>query len=63
MPTRICLQDRLRAFQQGVKDYIIKPMHVNEIIARIEMILARLERRQLELDAKSGKFTGQLRDI
>ncbi|MCD6165216.1 response regulator [bacterium] len=63
LTTRSGLQDRLRAFQQGVKDYIIKPMHVNEIIARIEMILARLERRQLELDAKSGKFTGQLRDI
>ncbi|MDZ7343943.1 MAG: response regulator transcription factor, partial [candidate division KSB1 bacterium] len=38
------LQDRVRSLRGGVKDYMIKPLHVKEVIARVRMILRRMER-------------------
>ncbi len=60
LSTREGIQDRLKAYKVGVKDYIIKPLHVSEIITRVNMILSRIERRIREHDAKVGKLIGNL---
>ncbi len=62
LSTRDGLQDRIKAYEVGIKDYIVKPMHVSEIVARIKMILFRVEQRQSEQDAKMGRISGNLEE-
>lgn len=62
LSTREGIQDRLKAYEAGVKDYIIKPLHVSEIITRVNMILSRIERRIREHDTKVGKLIGNLKE-
>ena len=62
LSTREGIQDRLKAYEAGVKDYIIKPLHVSEIITRVNMILSRIERRIREHDTKVGKVSGNLKE-
>ncbi len=54
------IQQRVRGFEMGAKDYLVKPLHVKEVVAHIRMVLRRLERRKSEqLDAYM-KFSGRL---
>ena len=53
--------NRVKAFKLGAKDYIIKPIHVREIIARVKMILARVNRHH-EIKPRSH-FMGTLADL
>ncbi|HDL19483.1 MAG TPA: response regulator [Bacteroidetes bacterium] len=62
LSTREGIQDRLKAYEAGVKDYIIKPLHVSEIISRIKMTLSRIEKRTFEKETKVGKVNGLLED-
>jgi DNA-binding response OmpR family regulator/signal recognition particle receptor subunit beta len=61
LSTREGIQDRLKAYEVGVKDYIIKPLHVREIVGRIKMVLSRIEKRIREQE-KIGKLSGALED-
>lgn len=54
------IQQRVRAFELGAKDYLIKPLHVKEVIAHIRMVLRRLERRKAEQLETYMKFSGRL---
>lgn len=54
------IQQRVRAFEIGAKDYLIKPLHVKEVIAHIRMVLRRLERRKVEQFEAYVKFSGRL---
>jgi CheY-like chemotaxis protein len=54
---------RVKSFKLGVKDYIVKPIHVKEILARIEMLLSRLARRREEATIAKKKFVGRLEDL
>ncbi len=57
------IQDRVRSLRGGVKDYMIKPLHVKEVIARIRMILRRMERvKEDEVDA-NRKLVGRLEEL
>ncbi|MDZ7377125.1 MAG: response regulator, partial [candidate division KSB1 bacterium] len=54
------IQQRVRGFELGAKDYLVKPLHVKEVVAHIRMVLRRLERRKSEqLDAYM-RFSGRL---
>ncbi len=55
--------NRVKSFRLGAKDYIVKPIHVKEILARVEMLLSRLERRQEEATIAKKKFVGRLEDL
>ncbi|MBC7186431.1 MAG: response regulator [Calditrichaeota bacterium] len=39
-------ETKIRALNLGAKDFLAKPMHVREVVARVEMVLARLRRRR-----------------
>lgn len=52
-------EDKLRAFQTGGVDYITKPFHLEEALARIETHLA-LRRLQTRLEEANRKFAREL---
>jgi len=57
------LQDRIKGLRTGVKDYMIKPLHVKEVIARLQMILRRLETFTEEDSAETTrKIVGRLEE-
>ena len=55
--------NRIRSFRLGAKDFIVKPIHVMEIIARVEMVLSRFEKRDEEETLARKKFVGRLEDL
>ena len=55
--------NRVRSFRLGAKDFIVKPIHVMEIIARVGMVLSRLEKRNEEEAVVKKKFVGRLEDF
>ncbi|MFQ6116437.1 MAG: response regulator, partial [bacterium] len=57
------IQDKVKSFTLGAKDYIVKPLHVREIIARIKMILARLTRRKQQEEEVSSRLVGRLQEL
>jgi len=56
------LEDRIRSLRSGVKDYMIKPLHVKEVIARLQMILRRIERMKTEETDFAKKEVGRLEE-
>ncbi|NOY78273.1 MAG: response regulator [Calditrichaeota bacterium] len=56
------LQDRVKAFELGVQDYMIKPLHVAEIVARVKMILSRLQRLETGGSDSEARSHGELKD-
>jgi DNA-binding response OmpR family regulator len=54
--------NRVKSFKMGAKDYIVKPVHVKEIGARVRMILNRLQRRQSR-QHQEQPFSGRLEDL
>ncbi len=56
------IQDRVRSLRGGVKDYMIKPLHVKEVVARIRMILRRMERMRQDDVEPTRKLVGRLEE-
>ncbi len=54
---------RVRGLKLGAKDYIVKPMHVREIVGRVDMIARRTGRRSHEHTMAQRKFVGRLEDL
>lgn len=44
--------DKVRALKQGADDYLTKPFHVSELVARIQALLRRAARAQPQTTAK-----------
>ncbi|MBN2010381.1 response regulator [candidate division KSB1 bacterium] len=59
------LQLRVRSFQMGAKDYMVKPLHVKEVIAHIRMVQRRIQKRQFTHadDDSLLQFSGVLNEI
>ena len=56
------LEDRLKSLRSGVKDYMIKPLHVKEVVARMNMILRRLEKAGVDESETARKIVGKLEE-
>ncbi len=54
---------RVKSFKLGVKDYIVKPRHVREIVGRVGMIRNRLNKRHYDECVARKKFVGRLEDL
>lgn len=52
-------QDKVRAFAAGAVDYITKPFHVNEVVARVETHLA-LRAMQTQLSDKNAQLKQEI---
>lgn len=57
------LQDRVNSLKMGAKDYLVKPLHVKEVIAHIKMVLTRLDRRRLNGTNSYFKLMGKLEEL
>jgi len=66
------LTDKLKGLENGIDDYITKPFHMRELIARIKIVLKRnsnieddniLEYSDLKLDLSTGKMSSNGREI
>jgi chemotaxis response regulator CheB len=53
------VEDKLTAFHHGCVDYVTKPFHIAEVLARIETHLA-LRRLQAQLQEANRKFAREL---
>lgn len=45
------VDDKVAGFQAGADDYLTKPIHPNELVSRVEAVLLRSARRQMEEQA------------
>ena len=54
------VQQRIRALEMGAKDYLVKPLHVKEVIAHIRMVLRRLEKHKIDQSETYDSFSGKL---
>ncbi len=62
LTSRRNIEDRLKSFRSGVKDYMIKPLHVKEVIARLQMILRRIDRMSTQEPEANRKVVGRLEE-
>ncbi|HEY9850069.1 MAG TPA: PAS domain S-box protein [Leptolyngbyaceae cyanobacterium] len=53
--------DKMKAFQVGAVDYIIKPFHLEEVVARVENQLS-IRRLQKELTEQNARLQQEIRD-
>ena len=54
---------KVRGLEQGVEDYLVKPVFVKELVARLRLIVQRKKRESLEGRGAKTKFSGSLDDI
>ena len=66
------MSDKLKGLENGIDDYITKPFHMRELIARIKIVLKRnsnieddniLEYSDLKLDLSTGKMSSNGSEI
>ena len=55
--------NRVKSLKLGAKDYIVKPVHVREIVARVKMILQRTAGRREGEVPEANIFSGRLEDL
>lgn len=61
---RKSVDEKIRALELGVDDYLGKPVYIKELVSRVRMLLARALRERLEARRDSrGSVSGQLADI
>lgn len=55
--------NRVKSLKLGAKDYIVKPIHVNEIVARVNMVQSRIESNTERQADNNNTFNGRLEDL
>lgn len=59
-------EDKIRGLELGVEDYLTKPIFVRELIARVNLLLARRKQQTLATNVPSAsrtRLTGSLEDM
>ncbi|MBU1228244.1 MAG: response regulator, partial [Actinobacteria bacterium] len=56
------MADKLRAFELGVDEFLIRPVYIKEIVARVGLALKRRENERIA-EAEAHTITGDLRDV
>ena len=61
----VSVESKVRGLSLGVEDYLVKPIYIKEIVARVNVVLQRKRREGIERRGQAGKqrFTGSLSDI
>lgn len=62
----VSIESKVRGLEQGVEDYLTKPIYIKEIVARVNLVLQRKQREGLEGSENTPsktRFTGSLQDM
>ncbi len=61
------IEDKIRGLELGVEDYLTKPIFVRELIARVNLLIARRTRERLATKSATAagrtRFTGSVADM
>jgi CheY-like chemotaxis protein len=61
------VENKTRGLEAGADDFVVKPIYVQEVVARARALLQRRERERLELSARgvrgAGEKSGELRAL
>jgi DNA-binding response OmpR family regulator len=59
------VEDKIRGLELGVEDYLTKPIFVRELLARVNLLLARRTQENIATRQTSGRtrFTGSIQDM
>ncbi|MBN2670353.1 MAG: DUF4388 domain-containing protein [Deltaproteobacteria bacterium] len=57
------IEDKIRGLEQGVEDYLTKPIFIREILARVSLVMQRRQRERLETRGSKTEFAGNLSDM
>lgn len=55
--------NRLKCLKLGAADYIVKPIHVRELVARVEMVIRRTKKKISEFKQAPERMSGRLEDL
>jgi len=55
--------NRIKSLKLGAKDYIVKPIHASEILARVNMVIRRMQQNQKNQISANNQFSGRLEDL
>ena len=55
--------NRVKSLKLGAKDYIVKPVHASEILARVNMVIRRLQRNGEKQTSANNQISGRLEDL
>jgi CheY-like chemotaxis protein len=54
------LDDKIRGLKLGVEDYLTKPIYLKELLARVQLVLARKRHDSLKAVSSRANFLGEL---
>ncbi|RPH88891.1 MAG: response regulator, partial [Calditrichaeota bacterium] len=54
---------RVKSLKLGAKDFIVKPVHVREIVSRVKMVVQRSSSERLQRRDENHQFSGRLEDL
>ncbi|MBN2802326.1 MAG: DUF4388 domain-containing protein, partial [Deltaproteobacteria bacterium] len=57
------IEEKIRGLEQGVEDYLTKPIFIREILARVSLVMQRRQRERLETRGSKTEFSGNLQDM
>ena len=57
------LNSKIKGLELGADDYLVKPIYLRELIARVKLLLAKKEKEDLELLDSKKMFHGSLEDM
>jgi CheY-like chemotaxis protein/tetratricopeptide (TPR) repeat protein len=57
------IEDKIRSLEEGVEDYLTKPIFIREILARVSLVMQRRQRESLENRSSKTNFSGNLSDM
>ncbi len=63
LTARKSIEDKIRGLEQGVEDYLTKPIFIREILARVSLVMQRRQRERLETRGSKTEFSGNLQDM
>ncbi|MCK9523990.1 MAG: DUF4388 domain-containing protein, partial [Proteobacteria bacterium] len=57
------IEDKIKGLEQGIEDYLTKPIFIREILARVTLVMQRRQRERLERRGSKTNFSGNLTDM
>jgi CheY-like chemotaxis protein len=57
------VESKVKGLETGAEDYLTKPIYIKEVVTRVRMILAKVEKERFEKKEQRAGFSGNLSDM